>query len=51
MPSCCKFNKGTNSANGSHDPFTVDHLPEKYLLSTLKGGSNAGQSVCREAHL
>jgi hypothetical protein len=50
LPSCRKFNEGTNSANGFHDPFAIDHLPAEYLLTTLKGGSNAGQSICREAN-
>lgn len=51
MPSCRKFNEGTNSANGFHDPFAIDYLLLEYLLTTIKGGSNAGQSICREANL
>lgn len=42
MPSCRKFNEGTNSANGFHDTFAIDYLSVDSLLITLKGGSNAG---------
>ncbi|CAI6088739.1 unnamed protein product [Clonostachys chloroleuca] len=51
LPSCRKFNEGTNSANSFHDPFAIDYLPVEHLLTLLKGGHNAGQSVCCEQNL